>query len=51
MTEKLTYFSTFVVLTMGSTLRCRAMRIRDVAKEVHLDWHTVKGLEKQYMEE
>ena len=31
--------------------RCRAMSIRDVAKEVHLDWHIVKGLEKQYMEE
>lgn len=31
--------------------RCRAMSIRDVAKEVHLDWHTVKGLEKQYMAE
>jgi transposase len=31
--------------------RCRAMSIRDVAKDVHLDWHTVKGLEKQYMAE
>ncbi|MBA3613533.1 MAG: transposase family protein, partial [Nitrospirales bacterium] len=29
--------------------RCRSMSIKDVAKEVHLDWHTVKGLEKQYM--
>jgi len=27
------------------------MTVQDVAKEVHLDWHTVKGLEKQYMEE
>ena len=26
--------------------RCRSMRIKDVAKEVPLDWHTVKGLEK-----
>jgi transposase len=25
--------------------RCRAMSIKDVAKDVHLDWHTVKGLE------
>lgn len=27
------------------------MAIRDVAKETKLDWHTVKELEKQYMEE
>ena len=27
------------------------MSIKDVAREVHLDWHAVKGLEKQYMEE
>ena len=31
--------------------RCRSMSIKDVAREVHLDWHTVKGLEKRYMEE
>ena len=31
--------------------RCRSTTIKDVAKEVHLDWHTVKELEKQYMEE
>ncbi len=31
--------------------RCRSSTIKDVAKELHLDWHTVKGLEKQYMEE
>jgi len=31
--------------------RCRASSIRDVAKEVYLDWHTVKELEKQYMRE
>ena len=29
--------------------RCRASTIRDVAKELHLDWHTVKALDKQYM--
>ena len=29
--------------------RCRAASIRDVANEYHLDWHTVKELEKQYM--
>ncbi|GMT43120.1 MAG: ISL3 family transposase [bacterium] len=31
--------------------RCRSMTILDVAKELKLDWHTVKGLEKQYMKE
>jgi transposase len=31
--------------------RCRASSIRDIARELHLDWHTVKGLEKQYMRE
>ena len=31
--------------------RCRSMTIRDVAKEERLDWHTVKELEKQYMQE
>ncbi len=29
--------------------RCRASTIKDVAKELNLDWHTVKGLDKQYM--
>jgi len=29
--------------------RCRASTIKDVAKELHLDWDTVKELEKQYM--
>lgn len=28
--------------------RCRASTIQDVAKELHLDWHTVKELDKQY---
>ena len=31
--------------------RCRSSTIRDVAKEFHLDWDTVKELEKQYMRE
>jgi transposase len=31
--------------------RCRAMTIKDVAQETHLDWRTVKELDKQYMEE
>ena len=29
--------------------RCTAATIQDVAKELHLDWHAVKDLEKQYM--
>jgi transposase len=31
--------------------RCRSGTIKDVAAELHLDWHTVKRLEKQYMAE
>lgn len=31
--------------------RCRSGTIRDVAQELHLDWHTVKRLEKEYMRE
>jgi transposase len=31
--------------------RCRASTLKDVAKELYLDWHTVKGLDKQYMRE
>ncbi len=31
--------------------RCRASTIKDVAQETHLDWKTVKELEKQYMRE
>ncbi|OOP55251.1 MAG: hypothetical protein AYP45_15850 [Candidatus Brocadia carolinensis] len=30
--------------------RCRSMTIQDVAKELKLDWHTVKELDKQYPE-
>ena len=29
--------------------RCRQAAISDVAKELALDWHTVKALEIQYM--
>ncbi len=29
--------------------RCRSGTITDVARELHLDWHTVKDLEKQYL--
>jgi transposase len=31
--------------------RCRSATISDVARELHLDWKTVKELEKQYMRE
>jgi len=31
--------------------KCRAMTVKDVAKELKLDWHTVKALDKEYMEE
>ncbi len=30
--------------------KCRGMTIKDVAKELKLDWHTVKALDKEYME-
>ena len=30
--------------------KCRVMTIKDVAKEYKLDWHTVKALDKEYME-
>jgi transposase len=30
---------------------CRAMTIKDVARRMHLDWHTVKELDKIYMRE
>ena len=31
--------------------RCNTQTIKDVAEELHLDWKTVKELEKQYMRE
>ena len=31
--------------------RCRETAIQEVAEELHLDWHAVKDLEKQYMRE
>lgn len=31
--------------------KCRTMTIKDVAEELHLNWHTIKELDKQYMEE
>jgi len=32
-------------------MRCRSSSIKDIAKELMLDWHTVKELEKEYMAE
>jgi hypothetical protein len=29
--------------------RCRNSAIKEVADELHLDWHSVKELDKQYM--
>ena len=29
--------------------RCRSSTVSDIARELHLDWHTVKELDKQYM--
>lgn len=31
--------------------KCRAMTVMDVARELKLDWHTVKALDKEYMRE
>ena len=31
--------------------RCRSASIKDVAAELHMEWHAVKELEKQYMRE
>jgi len=30
--------------------KCRTMTVKDVAKELKLDWHTVKTLDKEYMQ-
>lgn len=31
--------------------KCRTATVKDVAKELKLNWHTVKALDKEYMEE
>ncbi len=31
--------------------RCRSASIQSIAKELHLDWHQVKEMDKQYMQE
>lgn len=37
-------------LAMEVGRRCRVTSIRDVARAMHLDWKTVKEMEKQYMQ-
>lgn len=54
-TEKLSWLSDNPFYTKRIAFhvgrRCRASSIKDVAKELHLDWKTVKDLDKQYMQE
>ena len=40
-------FTKRLALSIGDL--CRTMPIKDVAKRMNLDWHTVKELEKEYM--
>ena len=42
-------FTKRLALSIGSL--CRTMPIEEVTKRMNLDWHTVKGLEKEYMRE
>ena len=35
----------------GLDRRCRDSSLQDIAREMHLDWKTVKALEMQYMRE
>jgi hypothetical protein len=52
-TEKLDWLATNPFYTKRFAYyvgrRCRVAPIKDVARELGLDWHTVKELEKQYM--
>jgi transposase len=43
------FYTKRFALTIGR--RCRDATIKAVAEEYHLDWHTVKELDKQYMRE
>ena len=53
--ERLTFLSENPLYTKRFAVyvgrRCRSSTIKDVAKELRLDWHTVKELEKKYMAE
>jgi len=44
-----TKFTKRLALSIGGL--CRTMPIKDVARRMNLDWHTVKELEKEYMRE
>jgi len=54
-TEKLAFLSANTKYTLRFAMQigglCRAMTITDVARRMHLDWHTVKELDKIYMRE
>jgi len=53
--EKLDFLSANTRYTLRFAMQigglCRAMTVRDVARRMHLDWHTVKELDKLYMHE
>ena len=53
--EKLEWLAEFPFYTKRFAFyvgrRCRGSTIQDIANELHLNWKTVKGLEKQYMRE
>jgi len=53
--EKLAFLSENTKYTLRFAMQigglCRAMTIADVARRMHLDWHTVKELDKIYMRE
>lgn len=53
--ERLAFLSANTNYTLRFAMQigafCRAMTIQDVARRMHLDWHTVKGLDKIYMRE
>jgi transposase len=53
--EKLEWLAEFPFYTKRFAFyvgrRCRGSTIQDIAKELHLNWKTVKVLEKQYMRE
>jgi transposase len=53
--EKLEWLAEFPFYTKRFSFyvgrRCRGSTIQDIAKELHLNWKTVKALEKQYMRE
>src|ERR1700689_1884819 len=53
--EKLAFLSDNTKYTLRFAMQigglCRAMTITDVDRRMHLDWHTVKELDKLYMRE